>query len=173
MTDAAIESELCRHPRGPIVGFAFTELLGFKLLTRLKHMGSMRLHDLAGTDRETTKVSMLTLHLPQSSPVLINTLMLQTILEDQEFHDMLTSEDRQGLTPLFWTHIAPYGRLTLDIKEDLAERVSERRQSNSRSETLRHRLDHQRRHTCRRPQPGHPRRAHRTRFHSHKQQHPQ
>ena len=62
---------------------------------------------------------MLALHLLQSSLVLINTLMLQTILEDPEFHDMLTLEDRRGLTPLFWTHINPYGRFTLDMSTHL------------------------------------------------------
>ncbi|POH72169.1 Tn3 family transposase [Arthrobacter glacialis] len=75
--------------------------------------------DLTGPDRETTEVSMLALHLLQSSLVLVNTLMLQTVLEVPEFNEMLEREDRRGLTPLFWTHINPYGRFTLDMNTHL------------------------------------------------------
>lgn len=75
--------------------------------------------DLTGPDRETTEVSMLALHLLQSSLVLVNTLMLQTVLEVEEFTGMLEPEDRRGLTPLFWTHINPYGRFTLDMNTHL------------------------------------------------------
>ncbi|GAA1129187.1 Tn3 family transposase [Arthrobacter flavus] len=75
--------------------------------------------DLTGPDKETTEVSMLALHLLQSSLVLINTLMLQEVLEDPAFHDMLTAEDWRGLTPLFWAHINPYGRFTLDMNTRL------------------------------------------------------
>ncbi|WP_253905270.1 Tn3 family transposase [Arthrobacter sp. H14] len=75
--------------------------------------------DLTGPDRETTEVSMLALHLLQSSLVLINTLMLQEVLEDPVLHDLLTPEDWRGLTPLFWTHINPYGRFTLDLNTHL------------------------------------------------------
>ncbi|WP_062006634.1 Tn3 family transposase [Arthrobacter alpinus] len=75
--------------------------------------------DLTGPDRETTEVSMLALHLLQSSLVLVNTLMLQEVLEDPTFHDLLTPEDWRGLSPLFWTHINPYGRFTLDMDTHL------------------------------------------------------
>ncbi len=62
---------------------------------------------------------MLALHLLQSSLVLVNTLMLQTVLEVPEFNELLEQEDRRGLTPLFWTHINPYGRFTLDMNTHL------------------------------------------------------
>lgn len=75
--------------------------------------------DLTGPDRETTEVSMLALHLLQSSLVLVNTLMLQTVLEVPGFNELLEPEDRRGLTPLFWTHINPYGRFTLDMTTHL------------------------------------------------------
>ncbi|MEV8144898.1 Tn3 family transposase [Specibacter sp. NPDC078709] len=75
--------------------------------------------DLTGPDRETTEVSMLALHLLQSSLVLVNTLMLQTVLEVPEFNELLEPEDRRGLTPLLWTHINPYGRFTLDMTTHL------------------------------------------------------
>ncbi|MET3720333.1 hypothetical protein ABIB27_002190 [Arthrobacter sp. UYEF21] len=62
---------------------------------------------------------MLALHLLQSSLVLVNTLMLQTVLEVPEFNELLEPEDHRGLTPLFWTHINPYGRFTLDMNTHL------------------------------------------------------
>lgn len=71
--------------------------------------------DLTGPDREHAEVSMLALHLLQSALVHVNTLLLQTVLEDPDFHDLLDDNDRRGLTPLFWTHINPYGRFHLDM----------------------------------------------------------
>jgi hypothetical protein len=35
--------------------------------------------------------------------------MLQDVLAEPEWEEALTTEDRRGLTPLFWTHVAPYG----------------------------------------------------------------
>ena len=43
---------------------------------------------LTGADREHAEVSMLALHLLQSALVHINTLLLQAVLEDPEFHDL-------------------------------------------------------------------------------------
>ena len=71
--------------------------------------------DLTGPDREHTETSMLCLHLLQSALVHINTLLLQAVLEVPEFHDSLGPNERRGLTPLFWTHINPYGRFQLDM----------------------------------------------------------
>jgi hypothetical protein len=33
--------------------------------------------------------------------------------------DTLTVEDRRGLTPLFWTHVAPYGEVRLNMAKRL------------------------------------------------------
>ncbi|MBB6406443.1 Tn3 family transposase [Arthrobacter sp. AZCC_0090] len=52
--------------------------------------------DLTGPDRETTEVSMLALHLLRSSLILVNTLMLQTVLEVPEFNGLIEPEDPQG-----------------------------------------------------------------------------
>lgn len=71
--------------------------------------------DLTGPDREHAEVSMLALHLLQSALVHVNTLLLQAILEDPGYHDLLDENDRRGLSPLFWTHINPYGRFHLDM----------------------------------------------------------
>ena len=64
--------------------------------------------DLTGADREHAEVSMLALHLLQSALVHINTLLLQAVLEVPEFHDLIGTDERRGLTPLFWTNINPY-----------------------------------------------------------------
>jgi TnpA family transposase len=71
--------------------------------------------DLTGPDREHTETSMLSLHLLQSALVHINTLLLQAVLEVPEFHDSIGPNEKRGLTPLFWTHINPYGRFQLDM----------------------------------------------------------
>ena len=45
--------------------------------------------------------------------------MIQDVLADEEWAAALTLEDRRGLTPLFWTHVAPYGEIKLDMKRRL------------------------------------------------------
>jgi TnpA family transposase len=82
--------------------------------------------DLTGPDREHAEVSMLALHLLQSALVHVNTLLLQAVLEDPDFHDLLDDNDRRGLSPLIWTHINPYGRfhLDMDTRLDLARTES-------------------------------------------------
>jgi TnpA family transposase len=76
---------------------------------------------LTGEDREHAEVSMLALHLLQSSLVYVNTQLIQAVLRDREWAKRLTGEDRRGLSPLFWTHINPYGRfyLGMDTRLDL------------------------------------------------------
>jgi hypothetical protein len=41
--------------------------------------------------------------------------MLQDVLGEPEWADILTSADRRGLTPLFWSHVRPYGEVNLDM----------------------------------------------------------
>jgi TnpA family transposase len=74
---------------------------------------------LTGPDRETVEVSMLALHLLQSSLVFINTLLLQRVLTDPPWAKRLTAEDRRALSALFWTHVNPYGRFQLDMSKRL------------------------------------------------------
>ncbi|SDH55415.1 hypothetical protein SAMN05421505_1186 [Sinosporangium album] len=40
---------------------------------------------------------------------------LQDILGEPEWARLLTSADRRGLTPLFWSHVRPYGEVNLDM----------------------------------------------------------
>ncbi len=75
--------------------------------------------ELTGADRASQELSVLALHLLQSALVFLNTLLLQRILTDRPI--TLTGPDRRALTPLFWTHVRPYGdfRLHLDRHLDL------------------------------------------------------
>lgn len=52
----------------------------------------------------------------------MNTLVIQDMLADPEWADVLTDEDKRALTPLFWMHILPYGevRLTTGSRLQLA-----------------------------------------------------
>jgi Tn3 transposase DDE domain len=55
----------------------------------------------------------------QCALVYVNTLMLQDVLADDDWAKLLTTEDRRRLTPLFWTYIAPYGQVKLDMSRRL------------------------------------------------------
>jgi TnpA family transposase len=68
------------------------------------------------------EISMLALHLLQISMVYINTLMVQEVLAEEEWMKRLTKEDYRGLTPLFYSHVNPYGTLRLDMTERLSLR---------------------------------------------------
>lgn len=73
-----------------------------------------------GSSRLTTQeLGMLGLHLLQNSMVYINTLMIQQVLIDEAWYQRLTPIDWRGLTPLFHTHINPYGIVRLDMGERL------------------------------------------------------
>ncbi|MGW6603442.1 Tn3 family transposase [Streptomyces sp. NPDC055036] len=75
--------------------------------------------DLTGSDKESQEVSMLALHLLQSALVHVNTLLLQDILSEEKWQKRLTDADRRALSPLFWTHVNPYGRFGLDMNSHL------------------------------------------------------
>ncbi|SEB98806.1 Tn3 transposase DDE domain-containing protein [Streptomyces sp. 2231.1] len=50
----------------------------------------------------------------------VNTLLLQDILSEERWQKRLTDADRRALSPLFWTHVNPYGRFELDMNSHLA-----------------------------------------------------
>ena len=75
--------------------------------------------ELTGSDREHQEVSMLALHLLQSALVHLNTLLVQEVLSDPAWAEHLTDEDRRALSPLFWSHVNPYGRFELDMSAHL------------------------------------------------------
>ena len=65
----------------------------------------------------TQEISILALHLLQSSLVYLNTLMMQKILQSKEWENRLTIEDKRAISPLFHAHINPYGIFKLNMNE--------------------------------------------------------
>nr|WP_234443702.1 transposase [Streptomyces sp. NRRL B-24484] len=61
----------------------------------------------------------LCLRIIQASLVYVNTLMLQAVLAEPAWADLLGPADRRGLTPLFWGHVRPYGEVKLDMSSRL------------------------------------------------------
>ncbi|WP_419913374.1 Tn3 family transposase [Hoeflea sp.] len=51
----------------------------------------------------------------QASLVYVNTHMVQSILSEPEWVSRLSERDLQGLSPLFYLHINPYGRFDIDL----------------------------------------------------------
>jgi hypothetical protein len=41
------------------------------------------------------------------------------VLEVSEFHASIGPDERRAMTPLFWSHINPYGRFRLDMDTHL------------------------------------------------------
>jgi TnpA family transposase len=76
--------------------------------------------DIATNRRDEQELSVLCLRVLQAALVYVNTLMVQDVLADEEWAAQLTDADRRGLTPLFWTHVAPYGEVKLDMTSRLA-----------------------------------------------------
>ena len=72
--------------------------------------------EVSSNRREDQEASMLSLHLLQNCMVYVNTLMIQTVLARPEWTGRLTARDLHALTPLFWTHVNPYGRFDLDMR---------------------------------------------------------
>jgi hypothetical protein len=70
--------------------------------------------------REEVEMGALCLRILQASLVYVNTLMLQDVLAEPNWADRLTPADRRGLTPLFWTHVRPYGEVRVDLGARLA-----------------------------------------------------
>jgi TnpA family transposase len=63
--------------------------------------------------------SMLSLHLLQSCLVLVNTLMIQRVLEEPEWRNRLTVTDFRAVTPMIHAHVNPYGQFILDPEKRL------------------------------------------------------
>ncbi len=86
--------------------------------------------DIATNRREELEMSVLCLRILQAAPVYIDPLMLQDVLADPEWAELLKPADRRGLTPLFWQHVQPYGEVRLDVAKRLplggGERAAQR-----------------------------------------------
>ena len=66
---------------------------------------------------EDQELSVLCLHLLQNCLVYINTLMIQQLLSQKKWYDLMTPEDFRALTPLYIAHVNPYGHFNLDMEE--------------------------------------------------------
>jgi Tn3 transposase DDE domain len=64
-------------------------------------------------------MSVLCLHILQAAMVYVNTLMLQDVLAEDEWSQLLTSEDYRGLTPLTWAHVGMHGEFKLNMNSRL------------------------------------------------------
>lgn len=74
--------------------------------------------DIPGSRRDEQELAVLCLRVLQASITYLNTLLIQDVLADGLVE--LTDEDRRGITPLFWSHISPYG----EVKVDMTRRIS-------------------------------------------------
>jgi TnpA family transposase len=77
--------------------------------------------DIPGNRRDEQELSVLCLRVLQASIAHLNTLMIQDVLAEGLVQ--LSPEDQRGLTPLFWSNIAPYGEVKLNMQRRLALRV--------------------------------------------------
>jgi Transposase and inactivated derivatives, TnpA family len=66
---------------------------------------------------EDQELSVLSLHLLQNCLVYINTLMIQQLLVQKKWYDLMTKEDFRALSPLIYSHVNPYGHFNLDMDE--------------------------------------------------------
>ncbi|MFF9566884.1 Tn3 family transposase [Streptomyces sp. NPDC014685] len=74
----------------------------------------------AADRRDEQEMFVLRLRILQFALVYVNTLMLQDILGEPEWAELLTPADRRGLTPLFWSHVRPYEEVDLDMDTRLS-----------------------------------------------------
>ncbi|MET9887951.1 Tn3 family transposase [Streptomyces sp. NPDC006430] len=110
-TDVEIDRQYTGTHGASIVGFAFAHMLGFNLLPRLKNVGSARLYRPAAGEDEKW---------PNLAPVLATDDLFYGKDGDLTGSDKESQEDRRALSPLFWTHVNPYGRFELDMNSHLA-----------------------------------------------------
>ncbi len=80
--------------------------------------------ELATNRRDERELTVACLRVLQAALVYVNTLMLQDVLADPAWEHVLSVEDRRGLTPLFWSHVAPYGEVRLDMASRLSLRAA-------------------------------------------------
>jgi len=80
--------------------------------------------EIASNRRDEQEMTVLCLRILQAALVYVNTLMLQDVLAEDDWAELLTPEDRRGLTPLFWQHVLPYGEVKLDMTTRLSIRTA-------------------------------------------------
>ncbi|MEU6187990.1 Tn3 family transposase [Nocardia sp. NPDC047038] len=76
--------------------------------------------EIASNRRDEQEMSVLRLPICQAALVYVNVLMIQDVLADPDWDGVLTAEDERGLTPLFRSHVLPYGEVELNMTTRLA-----------------------------------------------------
>lgn len=66
---------------------------------------------------EDQEIAALSLQLLQNSLIYINTLLIQEILSEKEFINIMKKEDFRAITPLIYSHVTPYGKFNLDMNK--------------------------------------------------------
>ena len=79
-------------------------------------VGYGRSSEFTGRHLRDHELSLLSLQLLQNSLIYINTLMLQQVLARPYWFNRMTGADWRGLTPLFYSHVNPYGTFKLDMQ---------------------------------------------------------
>ena len=75
--------------------------------------------EVATNQLEDQEISVLALHLLQMCLVYVNTLMIQKVLEESHWWNLMKAEDFRALSPLIYAHINPYGIFDLDMSTRL------------------------------------------------------
>ena len=76
--------------------------------------------EFASNRLESQELSVLSLHLLQICLVYVNTLMIQSVLEQKHWQQKLIEVDKRAITPLIFSHVNPYGTFKLDLNERIA-----------------------------------------------------
>ena len=84
---------------------------GFIFFGKGKEIATNRLED--------QEIAVLSLHLLQSCLVYVNTLMIQEVLSEPSWMNLMQPDDLSALTPLIWSHVNPYGTFRLNLDERL------------------------------------------------------
>ena len=83
--------------------------------------------EINSNDKEEQELSIVSLHLLQACMGYINTLLIQEILAQPAWQNVLTQEDKRALNVLFHSHINPYGLFPLDLSTRLGIGVESQR----------------------------------------------
>jgi len=73
--------------------------------------------ELASNQFANQETSILALHLLQVCLVYVNTLMIQQVLDEEQWLSQMQDDDFRALTPLIYQHVTPYGSFDLDMKK--------------------------------------------------------
>ena len=71
--------------------------------------------EIYSNDPHMQELTILCLHLLQNALILVNTLMMERVIQYESILDRMVPEDFRALTPLFTINVNPYGEFDLDL----------------------------------------------------------